>query len=195
MPRFSFDIRAMMMAGQVIDYFEDQFQLTGSLPAKIKEQILVRLYPADFGWRQKERWFENFPSVAFDAGDKSIAEMGAKCRLFIVTYNATAPIECLSINFPTVMFWNSAHWELKSDAEPYFQMLKEVGIYHESVESAALFISEIWDDIPSWWQSDKVQIARQVFCDRYAANSSDMNHQLKKIFLEEASQAKVYGAR
>lgn len=188
MPRFSFDIRAMMISSQVLDYFEDQFLFVDSLPRNIREEILVRLYPIDYGWEQKERWLDRHPTITFDDGNQSMLKTAAQCRLFISTYNATTFIESLSSNFPTVMFWNPTRWEIKSEAQAFFLQLKCVGIFHESAAAAAQHIAKIWDDIPTWWQSDEVQRARQNFCDRYAATPGDIDTRLRQILREEANR-------
>ena len=46
--------------------------------------------------------------------------------------------------------------------------MKSVKIFHETPESAAKHMTEIWDDIPAWWESKSVQHNRKQFCDRYS---------------------------
>lgn len=195
MPRFSFDIRAMMLSSQVLDYFEDQFSFADALPRNIRDETLVRLYPADYGWEQKERWLDRHPTIDFDDGHQSLLKTAARCRLFIATYNATTYIESLVSNFPTVMFWSPARWEIKPEAQPFFDQLKSAGIFHESAAGAAHHIAIIWDDIPSWWRSDEVQRARQSFCDRYAATPADIDTRLKQILREEANRSTIRASR
>jgi putative transferase (TIGR04331 family) len=189
MPRFSFDIRSMMLSSQVLDYFEDQFNFIDALPQSIKNQILVRLGVRDFGWQQKERWLDRHPNIEFDDGNRPMLDVASQCRLFISTYMATTYIESLTSNIPTVMFWNPSHWEATPEAQLIFDKLKEVGIFHESPEKAALHISHIWDDVPSWWQSDEVQSARKYFCDRYSATPPDIDKLLREVLIEEASRS------
>lgn len=184
MPRFSFDIRAMTLSGQVLDYFEDQFCFVDALPKDIQNQILVRLYSKDYGWEQKERWLDRHPKIQFDNGQKSMLDTASKCRLFIGSFMATTYIESLVSNIPTVMFWNPVNWEVKEEAQPFFDKLRDVGIFHESAKEAALHISTIWADIPSWWKSDKVQSVRKYFCDHYAASPADIGKRLKKVLIE-----------
>lgn len=195
MPRFSFDIRAMMLSSQVLDYFEDQFCFIDALPRNIQNKILVRLSPQDYGWEQKDRWLDRHPNVEFDNGRQSMLDTATQCRLFIGTYMATTYIESLSSNFPTVMFWNPARWEIKPEAQPFFDQLKSAGIFHESAAAAAHHIANVWDDIPSWWQSGEVQTARQSFCDHYAATPADIDTRLKQILREEANRSTIRASR
>jgi len=191
MPRFSFDMRPMMLSSQVLDYLENQFQFIDALPEIIRADILIRLTPQDYGWEQKDRFLDRFPSILFDDLDRAMMETALKCRLFIGTYNASTYIEPLSLNFPTVMFWNPLHWELKPEAQPVFDRLREAGIFHESAESAAKHISKIWNDISGWWQTETVQVARQLFCDTYAASPSDLMGRLTNILLKEAQHSTI----
>jgi putative transferase (TIGR04331 family) len=195
MPRFSHDIRAMMLSSQVLDYFDDQFCFINALPRNIQNQILVRLPPQDYGWEQKERWLDRHPNVEFDNLCQSMLDTAAQCRLFIGTYMATTYIESLVSNIPTVFFWNPMHWDAKPEAQPFFDRLRDVGIFHESANEAALHISKIWVDISSWWQSDEVQSARKYFCDRYAATPPDIHKRLKEILIAEASFSKTRASR
>jgi putative transferase (TIGR04331 family) len=186
MPRYAFDIRAMMMASQVLDYLDEQFRFVAALPDALKSDTLIRLVSSDYGWDQKRRWQERFPEIPIDEGERRIWAIAAQCRLFISTYNATTYIESFSNNFPTLMFWNPSNWELKPEAEPYFALLKAAGIYHETPESAAEHIALIWNDVTTWWGSKAVQDARKFFCDAYASPSVDPVGQLRKILLKES---------
>jgi putative transferase (TIGR04331 family) len=187
MPRYSFDIRSMMLSSQVIDYLNDQFRFVDALQNEIKKNLLVRLYHSDYFWDQKGRWEERQPGIRLDSATRPIWEVAKGCRLFIATYNATTYIESLSLNFPTVIFWNPNHWEVKVDAQPFFDGLKEVGIFHETPESAAQHINKIWHDVTKWWQREDVQMARAHFCEAYASNPPDILDRLETLLREEAA--------
>lgn len=188
MPRYAFEMRAMMLASQVLEYFDDQFRFMAALPEALRHDVIVRLTASDYGWDQKGRWLDRFQRITFDEGGRPLWKVVPDCRLFISTYNATTYIESFSHNFPTVMFWNPGRWELKPEAEPYFAKLKDAGIYHDTPESAAAHIERIWDNVNEWWFSKPVQQARDAFCDVYASNSPGLIHRLAGILHEEARQ-------
>jgi len=168
LPRYSYHMYAVPVAGQWLSYFEDQCCFVSALPEVLRQQVLVRLYSNDFGWGQKERWRERFPDLQLDPGYQSILTLIKKCRIYISTYNATTYLESLAWNVPTIIFWNPAHWELRDDVIPHFELLKSVGIFHETPESAAQQMVTVWDDIRSWWESEAVQDARSEFCACYS---------------------------
>jgi putative transferase (TIGR04331 family) len=184
MPRYNFDIRSMMLSSQVLDYLDNLFNFIDDLPQAIQDEILVRLAPQDYGWEQKQRWLDRYPTTRFDTSQSMLEEAG-KYRLFIATYMATTYIESLVSNFPTLMYWDPAHWEVKPEAQRYFSELKKVGIFHDCAKSAARHLTNIWNDIPGWWSRGEVQKARKIFCDHYAVILPNTDDLLRQIMLEE----------
>jgi len=182
-PRYSFTMDPFPVAGQFLDYFKDQQTFLSSLPIELRKQVLLRLNRNDLNWNQADRWQDSMPEVNIDTGLNDIRQEIKKCRLYISTYNATTHLETLSWNVPTIMFWNSKHWELNEQAKPYFQMLEKEGIFHTSPESAANKMIEIWDDVDGWWHSDNIQKARRVFTKEYAYLPEDPISSLKNLFL------------
>jgi putative transferase (TIGR04331 family) len=168
MPRYSYYMYSVPVASQWLGYFEDQSRFVAALPKNLHGQLLVRLYSQDFGWNQKQRWQERFPQIRIDDGTVPIASLIEKSRLVISTYNSTTFLESLVVNTPTIMFWNPKHWELRASARCYFDRLKNIGIFHETPESAAAKMTEVWDDVPGWWHQPEIQEARLYFCNRFA---------------------------
>jgi putative transferase (TIGR04331 family) len=172
-PRYSYHMFSGTVASQWLGYFDDQSRFVDAMPQNLREKLLVRLYSQDRGWCVKQRWQDRFPKIRLDEGVKPIASLVKKSRLYISTYNATTFLESLAMNIPTIMFWNQKHWELRTSAQPYFDRLQEVGIFHETPESAAAKVVEVWDDIYHWWHQSKIQEARLYFCNRFSLMSAN----------------------
>lgn len=186
MPRYASDVRSMPMAGQMLRYFEEQFLFYEKLRTDIRDQIQVRIYPkGDYGWNQKKRWLDRFPEVVLDEGEVSLSAQASRSRLMIATYNATTYNESLAANVPTVMYWDPHYWELSDTAQPWFDELKSVGIFHETPESAASHVNKIWHDVGEWWQSESVQEARARYCRRYAHLPPDVQSRLANVLKHE----------
>ena len=169
LPRYSYHMySAPVSAVQWVSYFEDQCRFVGALQDSMHDQILIRISAQDYQYSQLDRWGERFPEIRVDNGRHSIESLMADARIYISTYNATTFLESMALNFPTIIFWNPKHWELREEAIAYFEMLKNVGIFHESPEQAALQMTKVWDDVSSWWKSSEVQQARRLFCDKYS---------------------------
>ncbi len=178
-PRYSYPTRSIMVAGQYLDYLNDQYIFVESLPAHIREELVVRLYAHDYGWDQAARWLDSFPETRLDEGRSNINDLIRQSRLYISTYNATTFLESFSMNVPTVIYWNPDHWELRDSAIPYFEDLKRVGIFHETPESAAQHVAAIWDDVEAWWISSEVEEVLGRFKERYCCMDNNMLDRLE----------------
>ena len=183
LPRYSYHMYSAPVASQLLNYIDDQHRFIGALDGGLAKQVLVRQYFHDFfGWRQKKRWLERFPTIRLEDGAASIHSLMKKSRIFICTYNATTYLESMSLNFPTIIFWNPKYWELRDSAAPYFDRLKAVGIFHETPESAAQQMESVWSDVSGWWQRPDVQLVRSEFCEQYARIPKDPLSVMEALF-------------
>ena len=174
LPRYSYHMYSILVSSQWLDYLDDQFTFTEKLHPAMQNNLTVRLYAQDWGWDQQKRWNDRFPNITLDLGEINIHELIARSRLFVSTYNAATYLESFTMNVPTVMFWNPNHWEVRDSAKPYFDDLKKVGIFHETPESAALHVSEVWDDVDGWWKSKPVRKALDQFKSQYCDIDCDL---------------------
>ena len=172
LPRYTHWLHSVSIGRQWLDYFEDQCAFITALPVEVRHAFTVRLYPIDYGWSQEQRWMDRFPAQSIDRGKGPIDKQLQASRLVVSTYNATSYLETIAMGVPTVMFWNESHWELRASAETYFEKLKEVGIFHNSPESAADHVAMIWDNVDAWWGSDSVQEVLEEFRSEFCADSN-----------------------
>ena len=181
-PRFSQNMYSVPIGmGQWLRYFEDQCTFLKCLPNDILKKVTIRLYPTDGGLQQKKRWGEVFYDIELDDGSKfSFMDALSQSRIYIATYNATTYLETLSLNFPTILFWDNYFWELRSEAQPFFEQLEAVGIFHATPESAAKQLSEIWNDVDGWWFSSEVQDAVKEFSETFCRYPIDPIGKLSK---------------
>lgn len=167
-PRYSYHMQASPTYNQWIEsYLNEQFRFAGALPAELRKHLTVRLYHHEENGME-ERWRECFPEVRLAPMSLHYETLVRENRLFVSTYNCTTYVESIARNHATIFFWNPKHWELLPEAQPYFDRLKDVGIFHETPESATKQIASIWEDVSGWWGSSEVQYARLYFCDRFA---------------------------
>jgi putative transferase (TIGR04331 family) len=181
MPKYSFDIRAMVTSSQMLNYFEDQFEFVDKLPKHIRGELIVRTYAHDYNWKQKERWKDRFPDIKIDTGSNKILSHVSNSRLFISTYNATTYLESFSLNIPTIIFWDPNYWELTHEAIEYFEELEKVGIFHKNPGKAAKFIETIWYDVDNWWNQIAVQEAKNRFCEKFCRSKPDILDRIEEI--------------
>ena len=170
LPRYSYWLYAVPVAGQFLGYLDDQYRFYEGLPPAIRRQLLIRLHIGGLvvGWNQAQRMRDRLPDARFDDGARPLVDLVARSRLYISTYNATTFLESFTMNVPSVIFWNPEHWELRDAAQPFFDRLRAVGVFHDTPESAARHVAAIWDDVNGWWNRPDVREAVTAVVDRFA---------------------------
>ncbi len=158
------------ISAQTASYMEDQFRFVAALPQTIRAVLTVRLHfaAASHGNPHDVLWRARHPDVRLDPGTSPIEPLIRRSRLFVYTVNSTAFLETLGRNIPTIIFWDPKYNGLRPSAQPYFDLLKKAGIFHETPESAAAKVAEVWNDVTGWWNRPEVRGACVKFCDRFA---------------------------
>lgn len=179
MPRYSYWMfSACVSATQYNAYVDDSFSFVANLSPRIQKCLTVRLLKHDFDCNQVERWHDKYPDIQLDKGFTKISRLVNESKIFISTYNATTFLESLTLNIPTVIFWNPDHWELRDSAVPFFENLKKARIFHTNPVSAAQHINAVWDDVNTWWFSEEVQLIKQDFCEKYSHSPNSLINRL-----------------
>ena len=185
LPKYSTNLYSTpVSACQWNEYFNDQFNFVKHFPKDFIKNFDIRLAVHDYGYDQKNLWRSKFPQINFANPKVPFISSLKNYSLVVATYNATTYLETLSINFPTIIFWNTKYWELRSSAISDYQLLYEVGIIHETTYSAANHIKKIKGNINSWWQSARVQNAKNIFVEKYC---KPIKH---SVFIENIKQLK-----
>ena len=156
-----------------LEYFFRQKRFLQNVSPKVFEILMVRLWNMDFGWREKERLTDLNPSPNIYQGTDSMLSQIKKSRLCVYDYLATPWLETLSMNFPTVVFWDPERIKILNSALPFLDGLRSVNILHDTPESAAKLINEIYGDPFTWWKSPERQQARDKFCYHFARTSEN----------------------
>jgi putative transferase (TIGR04331 family) len=189
--RYSGFMISSFMSTQYLSYLEDQFEFIAHLPETIRHNLTVRLYKHDEGWNQEKRWRERYEEINLDNGHSDFLTLMRESKIFVCSYNATTYLQSLSERVPTIIFWNQKHWELRDSAIPYFEKLKEVGIFHESPASAARHCIAVWDNVEAWWDSEEVESVIKDFCQQYARPQANLLNTVEAVIREVISESKT----
>lgn len=152
-------------------YFEKKGRFFRSLSVEAKNILLYRPYQ-EIGWDEIGSIKKLMPGIKFLGGGKLTAWM-KDVRLVIIDHQMTALLEALTVNVPSVCFWDHDIEMIRPEAESYFEKLRDCGILHKTPESAAGKVNEIYQDPMRWWLSAEVQKAKDAFCGRFALTSGD----------------------
>ena len=154
-------------------YVSSMINLSNKLKQKINISPTFRIHPAqkDTGLDLKHYLEEQTEDSSFDS-IQDIEESICKSKLVIVTQNSTVFLQSMLLNQPTVCFWDEEISGFRPEAKVKFNLLREVGIFHGSVDTAIDFISLNYHEINKWWFSAKVQFAKEEFCKTYSSSST-----------------------
>jgi putative transferase (TIGR04331 family) len=171
------------------DYLQDQFSFVDNLSLNIKKLLTVRLYSAYLYLKGSEDyiWENKYSGINIDYGNTPMPKLIKNARLVVYSYNSTGILECLASNTPTLFFWNIESWPIRETAEPYFNILMEVGIFHKTPISVANKVNEIWSNVDYWWNNEETQTAIKSFCASHVHLPEYPLSELKKALLSVKS--------
>lgn len=152
-------------------YCENQVRFFKSLSSECRGKIRVRPFRFDYGWDLLQRLKEEVGDLFIEGWNIPFQKSLIDCKLFVCDRLATIHAEALSLNIPTILFWDRESLFLTAEARKCLDNLHAVGILHYSPELAAKKVDEIYDDVDEWWNECERQSARLDFCDHYAKNS------------------------
>jgi len=136
------------------------------LPETLKKKLMYKPRK-DVGWNEVDFIKAINPYVEILI-TKSLTDWMKKFKIVVIDHPHTTFLESLTINVPTVLFWDHDIFLMRPEAEPYFQLLRDVGILYKNPEGAARKVNEIFENPKEWWHSNTVQNARKEFCDKFA---------------------------
>lgn len=173
-PRYFYNFFSMPIAGQYKNYLFNQLVFLENLNKNLLNKIKIRedVSSRAWGWKTESLFEEKGFKNNLD-NKKSIYKQLEQSSLCICTHNGTVMLESLSLNFPTLIFWEKGHYEIRKEAVHDFDILKKAGIFHDSAESAARKVNLISKDIYGWWNSKEVKTAVDAFVKKYALTSKN----------------------
>ena len=135
------------------DYFKRQKILFESFSEV--ENVLVKLYPYEYGWYQLDWLINDYPKLNVDTKRKNLINLIDKAELVIMDYHATAFLETLVINKPLLCTWNREWFKGSYMFEKDIDQLKNIGIFHENPRSLIEEYQNISSNIQEWWREEK----------------------------------------
>ena len=181
-PRYFYCQYSIPVASQVLGYIDEQIKFIDSLNKNLKGRLKIRLVSDNFDWGLEDRLVDSGYENFFDNSKQKFIPRLNDCSLSISTSNTTTFLETLSLNFPTIVFFNPSWYEIRENAKTSIESLRKVGILHETPDSAAIFLNELGGDIANWWSGEELQKVREEFCSTYALKGSDWSHQWRQLF-------------
>lgn len=158
------------------EFRNDSFSFLKNL--KIKEEIVLRPYIHDYK-EFKKNLFKSGENITLD---RSINSLQSFNESKIVIHNSlqTTWLESLSLNIPTICFYNPEVYLFRDKVSELIEKLKEVGILHASPISAAKLLNDCYKNPDQWWASQNLQKVVSTFVKNYANLSENWKDEWMK---------------
>ena len=125
-----------------------------------------------------------FRHLEFYNKNKSFAHIINNYKMSIHFFLGTPFIESLYYNKPCILILKrEIHMNFDQQFNSILNKLKKANICFEDVNKAAKFFNANEKSLYEWWESNKVQKIRKLYCDKYCRNFKSKKDLLKKIFI------------
>ena len=185
LPRYPMRFDSMPV-GQFDRILECRQRWIQHLPDACRERLVVRLGPGGFGWCQRRRLMDACGPVQFSDQTTPVQHLFGRAKLVVIEYPATAYLETMAADIPTVCFWEPRYWRIREEAAAYFEDFRRAGILWGSPEAAAAHVEAIHDDPWRWWDSPELQRVRRQFVRRHAWGEPDWLRRWVEVIRAEA---------
>ena len=181
LPKFFYRMHSVPLSSQWLQYIYDQIEFAKNLSKEVLDITKLRLRPnGKLLWEEDLYFKEAGFQKIIDYSGNNLHEKLKKSRVCVTTDNSTVFLETFSINFPTILFWNPTHWQLRPSVKPIFEELKRVEILHDSPKSASKLINSIYMNPSNWWFKPERQRVIKSFCKEFACVRSSWLKEWKK---------------
>ena len=88
--------------------------------------------------------------------------------------------ELLTLNVPTIFFFNEKFWRLNKKTKEFFYKLKKVNLFFESPKEIAQFLNgKNIETIYVWWNNKETQTIKNEFLKLYGYSSKNYLNEWK----------------
>jgi putative transferase (TIGR04331 family) len=172
----------MFQDSKHLELLEDRFIFLKKINNSILNSTIVKMYPTDYGWSTKERYYDKQIKCKFASRNDNFLKLLNTSKICVTNINSTTYLQSLNLNHPTVVFFNKNIDLLNEEFLLSLKNLEKVGIVFFKPEEAANHVNLIWNSIDSWWNSKKVQNAVNYFCNKHSKRSNNKVNDLYNFF-------------
>jgi len=126
-------------------------------------------------WGYKKEYAKKFATNNVSSKYKYSHEVKNEFCLHIETLFSSGFIEAMYLNRPVILLFDPIEAELNKDFLYYLKILKEENICFYNPKDAATFINKVYsnNNLKLWWESEKLQKVRKIFCDNFCRHSNN----------------------
>lgn len=144
-PKYPIDLSMRTLFNDIS--MEEEIKFFSELDSSIKNSMVIRLYPDDYGWGFKDKLESKCTDLQYDHY-KNFYDSLNQAKLVVLSDWSTTIVEALSVNKPIFVLRNTDTEEYaKADMED----LINVGVVVTSWYALKVGLERIYRDIDGWW--------------------------------------------
>ncbi len=150
-------------------------------------EITLRLHNEN-GFEEEIYYKNTFPNLKIETRETNpyFYHLLDKAKIKIFTTDYTANMQSLAINHPTIFLWDDKMIKENPKFTIIYQNLKKNKILFNSEDDCLSHIFEIEKDIYSWWNSNKVQEAKNEYLENFCRFSNNLVDRFKDEIFNES---------
>ena len=152
-----------------------------SIKNDFKDDVIIRLHQT-FNYRYKffvKKFLNGLEEFKIDFGYNKIENLAIDSKIIIFNYDSTGFLESLISNKPSICFYPNVFNHLNYDCVEYYKLLKDSKIIFDNEIELKIHLKSIWEDPITWWNSKKVEDARNIFSKMFSKPQN--NNPLKSL--------------
>ncbi len=175
-----------MQVGQLPFYNKIQIKMTKKLISNLNKSIFqntILRFHNQYGFGEIEKIKKDFKDIKISTREKEshFYRLLFNSKLLVVFIDFTTFKQSFVINHPTILIWDKNYFTNRKSAKKYFDVLHEAGILYYSEEECAKKINEIYKNPYKWWNSNKVQKAKNYFMNYFCNYNDNVVNDLSKL--------------
>ena len=154
-------------------YISVEKKFIDNLSHSVKKTLIYKTLPKSFPLSFESsyanimtKYLKNNNIRVFESNKFDVESYFAESKLIIISYMATAYLQALHSNKPTVIFFSNEAYFLKKKYLNYFDELIDAKILHLNPMSAVNFVNSIHNNVEDWWLNKKTISSRKKFLNK-----------------------------
>ncbi|MGB2807836.1 MAG: hypothetical protein WBC22_08855, partial [Sedimentisphaerales bacterium] len=126
------------------------------LPDSLSKHFVLRNRPLPFHWDAEYFWQISKKNIRMDDVNQNLLASISKARIVVIDHFSTSFAEILTTGVPCIIIHDRETDPLADEYKDLFDKLACAGVVHYSAQSAVSKLTQIYDNIQQWWESESV---------------------------------------
>lgn len=129
------------------------------LPDSLSKHFVLRNRPLSFHWDAEHFWQISKTNIRMDDVNQDLLSSISEARIVVIDYFSTSFAEILATGVPCIIIHDRETDPLADEYKDLFDKLAYAGVVHHSAQSAVSQLTQIYDNVQHWWESESVRKA------------------------------------